>query len=146
MIVCTWNVRGLGGRIKKRKVRELIGRCRVDVLAIQETKLEMVDRSLVTRLWGGEEVDWRFSSSRGRSGGVLTMWSRVNGCYLDSFHGPGYLGVLLEWGRQKEKCLILNVYAPSNIHQKKALWVDLLVALQVYVADFKCVLGDFNSI
>jgi exonuclease III len=50
MIVCTWNVRGLGGRIKKRKVRELIGRCRVDVLAIQETKLEKVDRSLVTRL------------------------------------------------------------------------------------------------
>jgi exonuclease III len=146
MIVCSWNVRGLGGRIKKRKVRELIGRNMVDVLAIQETKLEVVDKKLVTRLWGCEEVDWRFSSSRGRSGGVLIMWNSAKGCYIDSFQGSGYLGVILEWGLKKEKCLLLNVYAPCNIHLKKVLWVDLLVALQVYTAEFKCVLGDFNSI
>jgi hypothetical protein len=86
----------LGGRIKKRKVRELIGSCRVEVLAIQETKLEVVDKKLATRLWGGEEVDWRFSSSNGRSGGILTMWNSAKGCYVDSFQGPGYLGIILE--------------------------------------------------
>jgi exonuclease III len=39
MRVCTWNVRGLGGRIKMKKVRELVCREKIDVLAIQESKI-----------------------------------------------------------------------------------------------------------
>jgi exonuclease III len=50
MIVCSWNVRGLGGRIKKRKVKELITRERVEVMALQESKLGVVDKKLCSYL------------------------------------------------------------------------------------------------
>jgi exonuclease III len=50
MIVCSWNVRGLGGRVKKQKLRQLINNQRVEVLAVQETKLEIVDHNLCARL------------------------------------------------------------------------------------------------
>jgi endonuclease/exonuclease/phosphatase family metal-dependent hydrolase len=56
------------------------------------------------------------------------------------------VGVVLLWGARKIKCVIINVYAPCHLQAKKALWVDLLVALKVYETDHICVSGDFNSV
>jgi exonuclease III len=74
MIVCSWNVRGLGGRVKKHKLRNLINSHRVEVMAVQETKLEVVDHNLCSRHWGGDMVGWRYAPAIGRSGGILTLW------------------------------------------------------------------------
>jgi exonuclease III len=52
MIICSWNVRGLGGRVKKRKVKELIIREKVEVMAIQETKLGVIDKKNVLSTMG----------------------------------------------------------------------------------------------
>jgi exonuclease III len=146
MIVCSWNVRGLGGRVKKQKLRQLINNQRVEVLAVQETKLEIVDHNLCARLWGGDGVGWRFAPAIGRSGGILTLWDDSKRNCVSSFQGQGFLGVCLEWGLKKSNCLIVNVYAPCNIHSKKVLWIDILVALRAYPADSYCILGDFNSV
>ncbi|MCH85190.1 LINE-1 reverse transcriptase like, partial [Trifolium medium] len=115
-------------------------------MAVQETKLEVVDRQLCSRLWGGDVVGWRCAPSIGRSGGILTLWDGAIGNCVSSFQGQGYLGVCLEWGEKKTLCLIVNVYAPCNIISKKTIWVDILVALRAYPAEFYCILGDFNSI
>jgi exonuclease III len=115
-------------------------------LAIQETKLEVVNSRLCARLWGGEDVGWRNSIANGRSGGLLTMWDKNKGSLVSSFQGQGYLGVCLEWGVKKLRHVILNVYAPCFLSSKKTLWVDLLVAMRVYGADHYCILGDFNAI
>ncbi|PNX93718.1 cysteine-rich receptor-like protein kinase [Trifolium pratense] len=74
------------------------------------------------------------------------MWDKNKGDFILSFQGQGYMGVLLEWGREKKKYVILNVYAPCDLNGKKRLWVDILVAKQSVAAEFWCVLGDFNSI
>jgi exonuclease III len=47
------NVRGLGAGVKKRRIRELVRVEKVEVLALQETKVERVDRSFCASLWGG---------------------------------------------------------------------------------------------
>jgi exonuclease III len=138
MRICSWNVRGLGGRIKKEKVKELILREKLDVLAIQESKLASVDKNLCARLWGGEEVGWRCAPAIGRSGGIITLWDANKGFLVDSFQGQGYVGVVLLWGASKIKCVIINVYAPCLFQAKKVLWVDLLVALKVYESDHIC--------
>jgi exonuclease III len=46
MIVLSFNIRGLGGRVKRRRIRELVREHKVDFLAIQETKLEVISDSL----------------------------------------------------------------------------------------------------
>jgi len=46
MIVLSFNVRGLGGVVKRKRVRELVREQRVDFLAIQETKLEVITDKL----------------------------------------------------------------------------------------------------
>jgi exonuclease III len=42
MIVLSMNIRGLGSRVKKRKIRELVCSESVDFLALQETKIEVI--------------------------------------------------------------------------------------------------------
>jgi exonuclease III len=131
---------------QEKKVKELILREKVDVLAIQESKLALVDKNLCARLWGGEGVGWRSAPAIGRSGGIITLWDATKGHLVESFQGQGYVGVVLLWGASKIKCVIINVYAPCLIHAKKSLWVDLLVALKVYGTNHICLLGDFNSV
>jgi len=57
MIVTTFNVRGLGGRVKKNKIRELVRQHNVDFLALQETKLEVITPSLCFSIWGNEDCE-----------------------------------------------------------------------------------------
>jgi exonuclease III len=46
MIVSTYNIRGLGGVMKRRRIREFVRSQKIDFLALQETKLEVVSDSL----------------------------------------------------------------------------------------------------
>jgi mannosylglycoprotein endo-beta-mannosidase len=140
------NVRGLGAGVKKRRIRELVRVEKVEVLALQETKVERVDRSFCASLWGGDDVGWCSVPSNGRSGGLIIIWDATKGTFVKSFHGLGFLGVCLEWGVKKRRCIVINIYSPCGLLSKKRLWVDVLVAKYVEVADLWCVVGDFNSV
>jgi len=59
MIVSTFNGRGLGGRVKKSKIRNLIRQNKVEILAIQETKLEVITPSLCYNLRGLFARQWK---------------------------------------------------------------------------------------
>jgi exonuclease III len=73
MITSSFNIRGLGGRVKRRRIRELVRREKVEVLAIQETKLSSVNGDFCRKLWGGENVAWKCNPALGRSGGLLLL-------------------------------------------------------------------------
>jgi exonuclease III len=51
MICCSFNARGLGSRVKRRKIRDLVQSEKLDFLAIQETKMEAIPDSFVHNLW-----------------------------------------------------------------------------------------------
>lgn len=98
MIVCSINITGIGEGEKRRAVRSLIRDSRLDFIAIQETKLEVVDERFCRSLWGNDGCGWAFLPSVGRSGGILSMWDSSLGRCIFSFTGFGFVGVCLEWG------------------------------------------------
>lgn len=53
MILLTYNIRGLGSREKRWALREMVLRERVEVLLLQETKLDSVDQRIVLSDFGG---------------------------------------------------------------------------------------------
>ncbi|KAK2449253.1 DNA-(apurinic or apyrimidinic site) endonuclease [Trifolium repens] len=73
MIVLSLNIRGLGGRVKRRRVRELIREHKVDFIAIQETKMESISENFCYSLWGSSDCNWAFHPSEGASGGILSL-------------------------------------------------------------------------
>ena len=72
--IISWNVRGLNKQEKRLKVRNLIRKWGLDVVCFQETKMGLINRAVIHRLWGGQYVDWSYLGSCGASGGVLVMW------------------------------------------------------------------------
>ena len=51
MKILRWNVRGLGSRAKRKRVRETILKASLDIVLLQETKLEILDDLVVRDLW-----------------------------------------------------------------------------------------------
>ncbi|KAK2357971.1 hypothetical protein QL285_095195 [Trifolium repens] len=95
MIIASINIRGLGGAVKRKYMKELVRKEKLEFLAIQETKLENVTDSLCHSLWGGEDCQWAFHPSSGNSGGLLSIWSKVVAQFRFSFVGEGFVGVCL---------------------------------------------------
>jgi exonuclease III len=65
MIVLTFNVRGLRGRHKKNKIKQLVRNHIIDFLAIQETKMEIITT--------------RFLPSEGNSGRIFIDMEKIYG-------------------------------------------------------------------
>lgn len=49
--IITWNVRGLNNRDKRLCIKNMIKDWRVDIICLQETKLELITTQIVRRLW-----------------------------------------------------------------------------------------------
>lgn len=58
MKICSYNIRGLGGRAKKKEIQQLVRTQRLDVLGIQETKTENLSRTIGMGLWDDVDFDW----------------------------------------------------------------------------------------
>jgi exonuclease III len=146
MIVSSFNLRGLGGVLKRRKIKELIRSEKIDFLALQETKMEEITESFCFSLWGSDDCDWAYQPSTGRSGGILSIWSKSNNSLIFSFKGEGFVGVCLEWGRTKTICIIVNVYSKCDLASKRNLWSSLLNCKRGIGDGCWCVVGDFNAV
>lgn len=71
MRILSWNIRGLGHRVKKRFLIKIIKDRRLDIMFIQESKLEQVELSDYQIFWGNLEVAGVFSKFEGASVALL---------------------------------------------------------------------------
>jgi hypothetical protein len=146
MIITTFNIRVLGGAIKKNKIKELVRLQKVQFLAIQETKMEVIYQNTCHAVWGGEDRDWAFLPSVGNSGGIISIWRKSSASFNFSFIGDGYVGVCLDWGVLNHRCFIINVYSKCDLPAKRRLWERLLELRRSLGDGACCILGDFNTV
>jgi hypothetical protein len=146
MIVLSMNIRGLGSRVKKRKIRELVCSESVDFLALQETKIEVIEQSLIHAMWGSDDCDWFHLPAVGNSGGILSIWRKSLYSVVFSFTGCGFVGVCLDVVQDQSRCYVLNVYAKCNLSDKRCLWREVIMSKRGFGGAFWCVVGDFNSV
>jgi mannosylglycoprotein endo-beta-mannosidase len=146
MIVCSFNIRGLGSRVKRKKIRDLVRGEKLDFLAIQETKMESISEAFVNSLWGSCDCDWAYLPAEGNSGGILSIWNKVKTSLVFTFIGVGFVGVCLDIVNESRRCFVVNVYAKCNFRAKQQLWSDLIMSKRGFGEGLWCVLGDFNSV
>lgn len=134
----------MGSAPKKTDIRKLVATENPDILFIQETKMELINSRLCYSLWGNSDCDFVFLPSIGRSGGLLSIWSRKHFQLQISFSGEGFLGIsgLLAGNISN----FINVYSPCNISEKRLLWNNIIDEIRNRGGDSWCVLGDFNSV
>ncbi|KAK9283175.1 hypothetical protein L1049_011409 [Liquidambar formosana] len=124
--VISWNVRGLGGRVKRRVARKLIKDWKVDVLCIQETKLEMMDASCIRQIWGNCNAQFEWVKSEGSVGGLCLIWDVNFFTKIDCILGDRFILVAGSIVKNNFPCVIGTIYAPNDDGERRYLWNHLL--------------------
>ena len=74
--ILLWNVRGANDCEKIKVIEALIKGQKVDLVCLQETKMQEMSRIIVKSFGVGRCLDWKTLNSRGVSGGVLVLWDK----------------------------------------------------------------------
>ena len=103
--VLSWKVRGANDSSKRKIIKAFIRNQMVDLLCIQETKIQSMSEGIVRSLGSRRFLDWKVMNTEGASGGILICWDKRS---LD----------ILDWeeGHFTLSCRFRNV-------EKGAIWV-----------------------
>lgn len=75
MILISINIRGLGGDIKWKYLKELLNNEQSTFVCIQETKLVHISEERCFALWRSNQICWKHGGIDKEGGGLLTMWN-----------------------------------------------------------------------
>ncbi|KAL8490614.1 hypothetical protein ACS0TY_022568 [Phlomoides rotata] len=123
----TFNVRGLGKRMKRQEVRRIIKTNGIDMCCLQETKMEQMEHMSGGDLWPDREFEWVWREAEGRSGGLISIWNRKWFVKTSSWHSRRVLVVNGRWVEDNEEMVVINVYAPCDFADKALLGCKLQV-------------------
>ena len=146
MNIISYNIRGLGRGVKWAAIRRLIRKQNVDMICLQETKKEVIDKVVCQSLWGEAEVCWEMQPATHTAGGILCLWSERTFKLHSRVVGNGYILLTGEYLKEAQTVNIVAVYSPCDIQNKRILWDQIKQLKNTQSGDLWCVMGDFNSI
>ena len=142
--IVSWNPRGLNDPAKRDSVREFISNISANLVCIQETKMELVDRYVVSQCLGPAFDDFSFLPAVGTRGGILLAWDStvlsVSNISLHSFS-------ITREAKYKEggSWWITAVYGLQDNEAKIQFLAELEVRRSLCPGPW-LLIGDFNMI
>nr|GEW99762.1 RNA-directed DNA polymerase, eukaryota, reverse transcriptase zinc-binding domain protein [Tanacetum cinerariifolium] len=120
------NMEGCFGDLSKRKwVRELCHKYKVNFLSLQETKLVHVDLWILRQVWGNTHFDFASMSSRGLSGGIICLWNKLIFRKTSISCNENYVAIEDLWIPNNVRIMWIAVYAHQALQDKIALWSSI---------------------
>ncbi|GKA51155.1 RNA-directed DNA polymerase, eukaryota [Tanacetum coccineum] len=136
---------GLGIKAKRRWINELCHKHRINFVSLQETKAEAIDLCSIKECWGNLHFDHIVGPSVGNSGGIACIWD-PNMFTKDHVSISDYFVALMgTWIPSSSKLLIISVYAPQELSEKRALWDYLHLLISRWDGE-TVLMGDFNEV
>ena len=74
----SWNVRGLNDPHRRKIIRNVIRYQRVNLVCLQETKIQNMIVAVARSVGVGRNYDWRALNAEGSAGGILLFWDKKN--------------------------------------------------------------------
>lgn len=109
MKILLWNVRGLGREGRRLNVRDTVGRNKVQVALIQESKLKVMSDNIGRELWGSRSVKWMAVAL---SRGIILLWDARKIQLIDSWGGCFSLAAIIKDLDREHQWMMCNVYGP----------------------------------
>lgn len=139
----SWNVRGLGQEQRCSDVlSELISQ-RPTLVALQETKLNQVERAKLRSFLPARLSSHSDLPSVGAAGGILTAWDDSVCSLRSSTHGAYTLTSSFSLKRDGTCFTLTNVYAPTA-YDEKVPFLRELDDIASVVSEPWILIGDFN--
>ncbi|RVW39723.1 LINE-1 reverse transcriptase-like [Vitis vinifera] len=143
--ILSWNVRGANDKEKRRVIKDVIKSQKVDLVCIQETKIQEMSNGLVKSLGVGRCLEWGSLNSRGTAGGVLVFWdNRV--LQLEEMEVGKFTVSCRFKSCEDGFCwCFTGVYGPTAKVEREDFWSELGAIKGLWNEPW-CVAGDFNMI
>ncbi|XVF10646.1 hypothetical protein REPUB_Repub07fG0200300 [Reevesia pubescens] len=145
MKLITWNIRGLGRREKRRAVRNVVISIKPDMIFLQETKREEVDRRIIRSVWGSNTDCFESSSAVGAAGGLISIWKDDFFLLQSKVITQRYILLVGRIKIVNFLCGFGNIYAPNDDGDRAYLWKELTEVLNSLDVAW-CLGGDFNVV
>jgi exonuclease III len=142
--VLNWNPRGLNDRAKRNTVREFVDSVRVNLVCLQETRLDVIDQFIVMQCLGPSFDGFAYLPAIETRGGILLAWDssvlQVDNIVFDTFSLTGYVRT-----RDQNNWWVTVVYGPQE-NEDKIQFLQELTERRTLCPGPWLLLGDFNLI
>ena len=101
--ILSWNVRGVNDPDKRKVIKNFLKIHKVDLVCLQETKVQEMNIDMVRSLRVGRLLNWKALKVEGSAGGILLLWDNSRISLVDSVVGSfsvSYLFRMAEDGYQ----------------------------------------------
>lgn len=144
MKILSWNIRGLGKKEKRSKIKKMVRDRGVDILFLQETKLKSTNSFFINSIWGHSDFGFMEVDSNESSGGLLCVWNSNLFKLMEVCSNRNFL-LLSGICGSDFSCILINVYGPCIATERGKLW-DTISSLRVHYPAPWCLGGDLNEI
>jgi hypothetical protein len=141
--ILSWNIRGLNEGNKRLKVKKFLSLWKVDIVCLQESKLELITTGLVQSLWRCSYVEWCHVASFGASGGILLMWDQRVVTKVDVCLGNFVVACSFRNVDDGLMWAFAGVYDPNRDNHRRPLWEELAGLMCLWDMPW-CIGGHFN--
>lgn len=144
MIILSWNARGIGAKVKKSLIRNLIRKHEPFFVFIQESKTETCSQKIINSIWNIPTIGWCASPSLGLSGGILSMWNNSHfKIEVYKIH-QRWIAISENIIPSSFECSLINIYNSCNVDGRKVVWHEI-DEFQKLSKRPCLIMGDFNE-
>ena len=120
----SWNVRGANDSFKRKIIKTFIRNQKVDLLCIQETKIQPMSEGVVRSLGSGRFLDWRALDANGVARGLLICWDKRSLEILDWEEGQFSLSCRFRNVEDGVVWVFTRVCGPFTKEEMECLWEE----------------------
>ncbi|WJZ80362.1 hypothetical protein VitviT2T_000290 [Vitis vinifera] len=141
----TWNVRGANNCDKRKVIKALIKKHKVDLVCLQETKIQEMSKGIICSLGVGRYLDWGAVDSRGAAGGIVVFWDNRVLELVDIHKGGCSISCIFKNSEDGFMWMFTGVYGPILRRERESFWEELGAIKGLWNGPW-CAAGDFNAI
>ena len=121
----TWNVRGANNCDKRKVIKALIKKHKVDLVCLQETKIQEMSKGIICSLGVGRYLDWGAVDSRGAVGGIVVFWDNRVLDLVDIQKGLFSISYIFKNCEDGFMWMFTGVYDPILRRERESFWEEL---------------------
>ena len=123
--ILSWNVRGVNDPDKRGVIKNFLRTNRVDLVCLQETKVQEMNNGMARSLGVGRFLNWRALNAEGFVGGILLIWDKRRIGIVDSVVGSFSVSCLFRMAEDGYQWVFSGVYGPVEKSLRESFWEDL---------------------
>ena len=121
----SWNVRGANNLDKRKIISNFVRSQRMDLVCIQETKIQDFSNACTCSFRAGRFHDWKALEAEGAAGGILLFWDKRKMNLVEAEICSFSITCLFKNVEDGFMWAFTGVYGPIERSKQEILWKEL---------------------